>query len=154
MTDTLTPNPPKSANIEPKPRRPRQLSSTQVMFAVILAVGLMLAVNFSSRILADRDLQAVQTKVLQDIDTLKREQARLIDRLNYVNSDAYVEAWARSEGKMIRAGEVLVLPIPSNTLQQTETITTSNVPVQTTLPEPEHWELWWALFFDSPPPDF
>lgn len=153
MAGTLSPNSIPSGE-QKHQRRPRQLSSTQVMFAVILAVGLMLAVNFSSRILADRDLQEVRTKVLQEIEFLKREQGDLVDRLNYVNSDAYVEDWARSEGKMIRDGEVLVLPVPSNTLPETEPVTSASVPVQTTLPEPERWELWWALFFNSPPPDF
>ena len=32
---------------------------------------------------------------------------------DYVLSDAYVEQWARGDGKMVRPGEVLVVPVPS-----------------------------------------
>ncbi len=150
--------PPKSRP-EPPWRRDAsgQISSTQVMFAAILAIGLMLAINFSSRISAERSLRDVYQKVEQEIDLLRREQADLIDELNYVRSDAYVEAWAHSEGKMVRPGEVLVLPIPSSSgLEQAEAASEAVQPLielETAPPEPENWELWWSLFFDEPPPD-
>lgn len=139
-------------------RGSRQISSTQIMFAIIVAVGLMLSINFSMRITADRDLQQIRSAILQEIELLQREQVALQEELTYVESDAYVEAWARSGGKMIRPGEVLVLPIPSSqtiveqTTTPTEVITFTDV--QTTAPQPETWQLWWTLFFDSPPPEF
>lgn len=136
-----------------KPRR--QLSSTQVLFAVILTIALMLAIQFSSRIQDERELTKIQHTIEDEINLLRREQADLIDQLAYVESDAYVESWAHSEGRMVREGEVLVIPVPSSsTLQQntqpavSETIAT----VDTTLPQPAKWEVWWALFFDTPPP--
>lgn len=135
-------------------KRNRGLSSVQVLFAVILSVGLMLALNFSSRIQADRELQRIHNQVVQEIDFLERQQVALIDELNYVKSDAYVETWARDEGKMILEGEVLVLPQPLN--NNIEEIATP-VPLaefETKPPEPENWELWWSLFFDVPSPDF
>jgi len=124
------------------------------MFAVILTVGLMLALNFSSRIQADRDLQRIHEQVVQEIDFLENQQTDLIQELNYVKSDAYVETWARDEGKMVKEGEVLVLPqsiegandVPSQPIIMAE--------FETKPPEPENWQLWWALFFDSPAPDF
>ena len=136
-----------------KPRR--QLSSTQVLFAVILTIALMLAIQFSSRIQDERELTTIRDTVDQEIELLRREQADLIDQLAFVESDAYVESWAHSEGRMVRNGEVLVIPVPSNiTLQQeTQTIVPEAVTaVDTTLPEPATWEVWWALFFDTTPP--
>lgn len=135
-----------------KPRR--QLSSTQVMFAVILAIGLMLAIQFSSRIQDERQLAVIRDTINEEIDLLRREQADLIDQLAFVGSDAYVESWAHSEGRMVREGEVLVIPIPSTTtLQQTsQAIEPDVAAVDTTLPQPETWEVWWALFFDTTPP--
>lgn len=139
-----------------KPRRTRQLSSTQVMFAVILAIALMLAVQFSSRIAEERNLATIQESVQDEIEALRLEQAELIDELNYVQNDAYVEEWARSEGRMVRENMVLVIPIPSNTTMeqaaQEEAFIPPVAPIQTTLPEPDAWELWWALFFDFEPP--
>jgi hypothetical protein len=117
-------------------------------------VGLMLAVNFSSRIVADRSLRDVQQTVVEEIDTLKRDQSELIARLEYVKSDAYVEEWAHSEGKMVREGEILVFPVPSTYATPVPVIVGSDVPLQTTLPRPENWQVWWAMFFDAPPPNF
>lgn len=142
-----------SSNTRRPPRRMRQLSGVQIMFAVILAVALMLAVSFSGRITASRELNRIRDQIVQEIELLKREQADLLARLEYVNSDAFVEAWARSEGKMIREGEVLIIPKPSTTLLQTAPTPQNTVPVQTSLPEPENWQLWWQLFFDTDPPD-
>jgi cell division protein FtsB len=136
-------------------RRPRQLSSTQLMFAVILAIALMLAVQFSARIADERNLNAIRDTVDEEIALLRREQSQLIEDLAYVQSDAYVEEWARSEGRMVRDNMVLVIPIPSSVSQetsQTQPIEPNLENVETTLPEPETWQLWWALFFDGPAP--
>lgn len=143
-----------TGNSQPKPRRDRQLTSTQVMFAVILAIGLMLAINFSNRISADRDLQAIREKVLQEIELLRREQSDLIAELAFTRSDAYVESWARSQGRMVREGEILFRLFPAElTAEEVEQAQTPLVAeVQTTLPQPEPWQLWWGLFFDSEPP--
>jgi cell division protein FtsB len=138
-------------------RKPRTLSSAQIVFAVIVAVGLMLSINFSTRITADRDLQRIREAIVQEIALLEKEQVTLLDELSYVESDAYVEAWARSESRMVREGEILVLPVPS-AIVQSPLEQNTNTPifgqVETTRPEPENWELWWSLFFDTSPPNF
>ena len=135
-------------------RRPgdRRFTTVQVIVAVILTLGLLLTLNFSSRIQLDRELQAIHAGVRSEIDALDREQAALVKQLSYVKSDAYVEYWARDEGKMARDGEVLILPQGIASPVETVKTKTPLVDVVTTLPEPENWELWWALFFDSPPP--
>src|SRR6185369_14522924 len=94
-----------------KRKRTGQLSGTQVMFAAILAIGLLLAINFSSRIAAGQPLQDAYGKVNVEVAQLRKEQADLIREHDYVQSDAYVSQWARSEGKMVRDGEILVIPV-------------------------------------------
>lgn len=141
-------------NAEESRKRNRGLSSVQVLFAVILTVGLMLALNFSSRIQADRELQRIHNQVIQEIDFLERQQTDLISELNYVKSDAYVETWARDEGKMVLEGEVLVLPQPINEAEALSATPVPMVDFETTPPEPENWELWWSLFFDTDAPSF
>lgn len=135
-----------------KQRHPRQLTSTQIMFAAILAIGLMLAINFSGRIAADRELRDVQAAVLQEIDLLEREQVELERQLAFVRSDAYVERWARNEGRLVRDGDVLVKPIPAQRFSQPVRRPNTDTPLDTSAPEPENWHLWWALLFDTPPP--
>jgi len=132
----------------------QRLTSIQVMLAVVLAFGLVVTLNFSGRIKLDRDLARIHARFAAEIDTLLEEQQNLIEELSYVKSDAYVEYWARDEGKMIRDGEVLIMP-QSGVVQGTAA--RSSVPLvefQTTAPEPANWELWWALFFDGEPPTF
>src|SRR5690606_1914502 len=90
-----------------------QISSVQVMFAAILSIGLILAINFSSRISDGQPLQEVYNRVVSEIATLEAEQVALTAQRDYVLSDAYVERWAHDDGKMVRPGEVLVVPVPS-----------------------------------------
>ena len=134
--------------------RGSQLTSAQIMFAVILAVGLLLAINFSSRIIAGQPLQEAYHQAQSEVDELRAEQAALIARLDYVRSDPYVERWARSEGKMVREGEILVVPVPSGVVVENEPVVVAEAPVQTAPPEPQSWTLWWSLFLDAPPPSF
>ncbi|MAU09306.1 MAG: hypothetical protein CL607_05760 [Anaerolineaceae bacterium] len=133
-------------------RRARQLSSTQVMFAIIIAIGLMLAINFSTRILADRDLQTIKTTVENEIEDLRREQTELISERNFAQSDDYVALWARSEGRMIREGEILVVPVPLRSTLEIQSSPIELAEAETSLPRPENYQLWWSLFFDSEPP--
>lgn len=133
-------------------RRSGQLSSVQVTFAVILAVGLILAINFSSRIASGRPLLEAYASIQTEIARLQDEQEQLQRERDFALSDAYVEQWARESGKMIRPGERLVIPVPSGVV-----LTPTPVPVPATTFEsgqtdPEPWELWWFLFFDGAPP--
>ncbi|MDZ4769050.1 MAG: septum formation initiator family protein [Chloroflexota bacterium] len=131
-----------------------QVNSVQVMFAVILAVVLLLAINFSSRISAAQPLQEAFTRVQTEIDQLETEHVRLTALRDAVMSDAYVESWARDDGKMMRPGEMLYVPVPSGVaVEEAVPPLVVMADIETSEAEPESWELWWALFFDSPPPD-
>jgi len=138
-----------------KKRGGSQISGVQVMFAAILSIRLILAINFSTRISAGQPLQEAYNRVQTEIAELQAEQADLTALRNYVRSDAYVEQWARDDGKMIRSGEVLVVPVPSGrSIEATPAPQVSFEDVRTTPDEPEPWMLWWQLFFDNLPPDF
>jgi cell division protein FtsB len=139
--------------VTPSPRGTGQLSGVQVMFAVILAVGLLLAINFSSRIADGQELLNAYDNVSTEIQHLKLEYATLSAQSTFVQSDQYIEEWARERGKMIRSGERIVIPVPMGT-PQTPTAVPENVDdsFEGGLPNPEPWELWWSLFFDTAPP--
>ncbi len=136
------------------PRRRRgRVTSVQITFAAFLAIGLLLTLSFSSRITAGQPLESFRDEVMAEIEALREEQARLIAEREYALSDAFVEAWARSEGKMVREGEILIIPVPVQSQLTNEPI--EQVPlvnIVTEPPSPEPWTLWWSLFFDSPPP--
>lgn len=136
-------------------RRTGQFSGVQVMFAAILSIGLFLAIDFSGRIAANQPLQQAYERVQAEIEQLRQEQEALLTERDYVRSDAYVALWARSEGKMIQPGEVLIVPVPSSEdMELTPTPQITFEDFETTSSQPETWTVWWNLFFDSPPPEF
>jgi hypothetical protein len=124
------------------------------MFAAILAIGLLLAINFSSRIAAGQPLQEAYDRVQNEIVALKQEQANLIAERDDALSDAYVERWARDEGRMVKEGEYLVIPVPVGASAEATPEAALSTAIETTPPPPEPWTIWWALFFDGPPPQF
>jgi cell division protein FtsB len=136
-------------------KRTGQLSGLQVMFAAILAIGLILGINFTTLVASGQPLQLLYQQVNSEIEQLQREQAALIQERDFAQSDAYVARWAREEGKMVLPGEVLVIPVPSVAdAEATPTVTEPSVAIETRPPEPDPWQVWWGLFFDSPPPRF
>lgn len=149
-----TPTRPGNAGIPRRQkRRSGQLSGVQIMFAAILAIGMVLGINFSSRIASSQPLRTYYAGMETEIAGLQQEQQRLIEERDFAQSEAYVEQWARGEGKMVRPGEVLVIPRAiAPAVQPTATPAPLLAELETTAPEPEPWELWWALLFDSPPP--
>lgn len=135
-------------------KRTGQLSGLQIMFAAILAIGLILGLNFTSLIASGQPLQELYQQVNGEIERLQQDQAALIQERDYAQSDAYVAQWARSEGKMVLPGEVLVVPVPSSVQAVAVPVAEPTVAIETRPPEPEPWHIWWAMFFDSAPPKF
>jgi hypothetical protein len=123
------------------------------MFAAIIAIGLILAINFSARITASRPLNEFHQSVENEIAELRQEQATLIAEKEYAESSAFVQQWARGDGKMIRPGEILVIPLSAGLPPTPTPIPPVFNDVQTSPEGPENWQLWWALMFDAPPPD-
>lgn len=125
----------------------------QIVFGSILAISLLLAINFSGRIAAGRRIEAQRAEIEQGIQTLQARATALRSELTFYGSDAFVEQWARREGKMVRENEVLVVPVPG--IQEgspAPTPTLSNIVTARGNDPRENWELWWQLLFDAPPP--
>lgn len=155
VEEQVTQNPIEEGAIQTRRKRSaKQLSGVQIMFAAIVAIGMILAINFSTRLADSRPLNEYYENVQAEIARLRVEQATLIAEHDYSQSDAYVEQWAHADGKMVRPGEVLVIPLPANPDQAVTPIPLVFAEVETTLPKPDNWTLWWSLFFDSLPPKF
>jgi cell division protein FtsB len=136
-------------------KRTGQLSGLQIMFAAILAIGLILGINFTTLVASGQPLQQLYQQVQAEIKQLEQEQIQLIQERDYARSDAYVARWAREEGKMVLPGEVLVIPVPAQTNAEVAPTTPEiTFPIETSPPDPDPWQVWWALFFDTPPPRF
>jgi cell division protein FtsB len=130
----------------------RQISSMQIVFGSILAISLLLAINFSGRIAAGRRIESERDSLDRVISTLQAQATALKATLSFVNSDAFISRWAHNEGKMVKEGEVLVIPVPGPMTPQPSPTPLVVVSNSDTHPESQNWKLWWQLFFDSPPP--
>jgi len=124
-----------------------QISGIQIVFASILAIGLLLTINFSGRIRRGQQIEDVRLSIQATIDILATEQQSLIEERDYNASDAAVIEWAHRDGKMVRDGEVLVIPVPAGAVA-------TPTPQATVLPVAEpteipNYQLWWNLFFDG-----
>ena len=125
----------------------------QIVFGSILAISLLLAINFSGRIAAGQRIQAELSILQATIGYEEMKATALKQEFDFVSSDAFVEEWARGpEGMMIKPGEVLVIPVPGK--QQVRPTPTPFVPDTDAAPntDDQNWTLWWSMFFDSPPP--
>lgn len=133
--------------------RRQQITGLQVVFVSILAIGLLLTINFSARIRRGQLLTDLKNEVQATVSSLQAQNARLQQTKTFSESDAAVAQWAHREGKMVRPGEVLVIPEPGAasiaTPQPTRPATINTARSE---PEVSTWELWWSLFFDTDPP--
>jgi hypothetical protein len=84
-------------------------------------------------------------QLAQEINQAKTQQAALQATRAYVESDAYVEDWARSDARMALPGEVAVIP-----MFQQPTPAPATPPPAAPLPTSPLDE-WWALFFEPAP---
>ena len=146
-----------SSDSDPHPprrrERPQQITSIQIVFALILSIGLLLVINFSGRIARGQQMEAERQRLQATITVLERQKLDLLRTRDYAANDASIEYWAHTEGKMVRDGEVLVIPVPGNIEAPTPTPPPS-IYLPTPAPESQtpNWRLWWSLFFDGDPP--
>ena len=145
-TDTAPPRPPRR-------ERPQQISSLQIVFAAILSIGLLLVINFTGRIARGQQMDSERQRLQATIDVLATQHIDLLKQRDYASSETYIEQWAHTEGKLVREGEVLVIPVPVG-----DELTTPTPPppvfasARPSEPETPNWHLWWNLFFDGEPP--
>ena len=140
-----------TTRIKPKSRRRIPLSNPQIILLFLIIIGGGISVDFSQRVV-DGQQKLEELQLLEgQIESLTKENQELEAAKLFYSSSAFIEAWAHSEGKMVREGETLVIPMVDGSTEFT--IAPPSVPI-TTLPEdttPE-WQIWWNLFFESDPP--
>jgi hypothetical protein len=137
----------------PRRRERRQISGLQIIFAAILSIGLLLVINFSGRIARGQQMEIASNQLQATMSVLQTEQRDLIRERDYAANDASVEHWAHTEGKLVREGEILVIPVPGNVVDVTPTpLSPIMITTEDDDEEPPSWHLWWNLFFDGEPP--
>jgi cell division protein FtsB len=123
------------------------LSNVQIILIALIVVGGRLVIDFSQRILEGQEKLAEQRELEAELDALLEEKQQLEAAKAYYSSPAFVEAWAHDQGKMVREGETLVIPMYD---QSNQDVSVSVTP-EALAPLPP-WQVWWTLFFDTQPP--
>lgn len=122
-----------------KNRKIRRMSWLLWAFLAVLVVLLFAA--FSRAWSLNRALREKETLLIPILTAQANEIATLQAQLTYVHSDAYVEAWAQGDAKMVHPDETLVIPNLA-----TATVTPTSIPTDTPMPTPTprpFWQRWW-----------
>ena len=123
------------------------ISSGQFIAIIVATIALFMAVDFGRRMAAIYRLQREKARLEQEVAQEQARQEKLKAYKDYVQSDEFVEQWARTEGKMVKPGETPVVPVPV----RTPTLSEKHPPGESQAMKGEpHWREWWELFFGGP----
>ncbi len=124
---------------------------TLPQFLVLLAViaGLFIALDLNRRAQAGRLAGVGEEELQAEIDAESTRQIELQATATYVQSDSYVEAYARNEGGYLKAGEVRVVPM---FVEETPESTPQATPTPDPARQARPWQAWWRLLTDAPLP--
>jgi cell division protein FtsB len=127
-----------------------ELQSTRSRFAkgvgvaaVVLAAAFFLAA-FGSQIVIALQTRAEEKRLEAAVATEQARYDELADELEFTKSDAYVELWARTEARMAKPGEVVVVPT-----EEVESPDADRTPEPEAESEP-FWVTLWRLLFPEP----
>ncbi len=92
------------------------LKSNQQLATIVAAVGVLVVVGvlvwgFSQQLTLARQMQQEEALLEQDVKVEQDHYDELTSQLEYVQSDEYVEYWARTEARMAKIGETVVVMI-------------------------------------------
>ena len=93
-----------------------------------------------------RRLSKKSQEVAGEATHLHETEMALETQIAFATSQAAVEQWAYQEGRQVREGEVIIVPVG----QSGNTPESTPIPTQIVLPR-RNWETWLSLFIDSPP---
>ena len=118
-----------------------------ITLGIAVVVGGGIAWAFTQQIAAARQMRAEEARLEQVTAAKQATYEELEAELEYVESDEYVEQWAREEAKMSKPGEVVVIVFNDSPDYP------ALEPTPTPTPEPEPRPFWrelWGLAFSPP----
>ena len=114
---------------------------------VLLVIGLMVLIfmvmDLNTRIARLTQLRAQMEYEQKKLDDLKLEQAELEIKIDYATSDAAVEKWAREEGHMKKAGDIVIVPLPDSSYEPEPVVEV--IPVEEPVSNWEAWMQWLSI---------
>jgi cell division protein FtsB len=86
-----------------------QRLATIVAGIAILVVAGIIAWGFSQQLMLAREIEQEERLLEQEVQGEQNRYDELTTQLEYVQSDEYVEYWARTEARMAKVGEIVVV---------------------------------------------
>ena len=123
---------------------PRKMARIWLISAAVL--GIIIMGDLSRRMTDARKLESDSNLLQTEVAWLEDENIRLQTQVAHATSEAFIEAWAHSQGKMVRPGEHLIVPVPAAGFHPTPTPFTLASEAL-----PNKWQVWWALLFGGQP---
>ena len=137
-----------------RPKKPPLISGTQFAAIVVLTIALFLIVDFGRRTTAGYYVSQTEKRLDAEIKALLAQQESLEKHLDYVQTDEYVERWAREQAHMVRPGDrrLIVVTPPASATQSKEALPVPR-PSSSTVASAQvpNWHHWWRLFWDTEP---
>lgn len=132
-----------------KKKSGRPVSLTQVLVVVILAIVVYFAVDLTQAAFTIYRLRGWEESLDKEVAELQTEVGQLQKQKEQMHTDAYLERKAREELRLVRPGDVLVVPVtdkaqPTPAPQITPSPGPSLPPVEKEKP---FWQAWWDRFF-------
>jgi cell division protein FtsB len=126
----------------PKLDRFRIAMGAGILLTIVIVVGLGWA--FFQQLTLAEELRMETKGLEQAVATQRAHQAHLTATLTYVHTDSYAEEWAREEARMVKPGEVLVIPVGERGDAGPALVPTAR-PDGTTLESESRpfWVVWW-----------
>ena len=134
-------------------QRSHPVTYRQFLAIILITLALAVALDFGHRAAVSADLHREAQQLEREVATLKAENRALEALRERVQTDGFVEEWARTEGAMVLYGETPVIPVPADQAGPAGEATPgpspeSNQDVPRSSEGPaSHWQEWWALFF-------
>jgi cell division protein FtsB len=85
--------------------------ATIVAGVAILVIAGVITWGFSQQLVLARQMQQEEAQLEQEVKAEQDHHGDLTSKLEYVQSDEYVEYWARTEARMAKIGEIVVVMI-------------------------------------------
>ncbi len=121
-----------------------KLNLSRVWILLAAVAGILILGDLNRRMSDAQRLERDAITLGTEVATLEADQSRLQTQVAGATSEPQVEAWARTQARLVRDGERLVIPLPaSGDLNPTPPASTPVMPL------PSRWDIWWALLFGS-----
>lgn len=122
----------------------------QIVIFLVISVSLIIAIDINRRNRMGQVMGGGEIALEAQVEAEQTRQVELKATLEYVQSDDYVAAYARSEAGFLQPGERRVVPLVIETVEEPTPIPAPTVdPLQDAQP----WQAWWQLLLDGEQPE-